>query len=51
MADKHHKIIEGAAAVALSGFRDHITAYKKQRVVIIIWRSNIATGTLKDILQ
>jgi len=50
MVDKHHKIIEGAAAVALSGFMSKAAEYINQRVVIIICGANITTDKLKELL-
>lgn len=50
MVDKHHKIVEGAAAVALSAFMDHAEQYRHQRVVIIICGANITTSQLKEII-
>lgn len=50
MVDKHHKIVEGAAAVALSGFIDNAQQYINQKVVIIICGANITTSKLKEIL-
>ncbi|MEQ9301026.1 MAG: threonine/serine dehydratase [Cyclobacteriaceae bacterium] len=50
MVDKHHKIVEGAAAVALSAFMDSAEQYKNQKVVIIICGANITTSKLKKII-
>lgn len=50
MVDKHHKIVEGAAAVALSAFMDNADQYRKQRVVIIICGANITTSKLKALI-
>ncbi len=51
MADKHHKIIEGAAAVALAAFMNNLEAYQNKRVVIIICGANITTSKLAAILS
>jgi threonine dehydratase len=50
MVDKHHKIIEGAAAVALSGFMNRAKEFLNQRVVIIICGANITTKKLKELI-
>ncbi len=50
MVDKHHKIVEGAAAVALSAFMDNAEQYRNQKVVIIICGANITTSKLKEII-
>ena len=50
MVDKHHKIIEGAAGVALASFLKRAHLLKNQTVVIIICGSNINTQTLKGLL-
>lgn len=50
MVDKHHKIIEGAAAVALASFMNKASEYKNQKVVIIICGSNITTDKLKALI-
>ncbi|MEM8895302.1 MAG: threonine/serine dehydratase [Bacteroidota bacterium] len=50
MVDKHHKIIEGAAAVALAAFMNNAENYNGQRVVIIICGANITTSKLNSIL-
>lgn len=50
MVDKHHKIVEGAAAVALSAFMDNADQYRNQRVVIIICGANITTSKLKALI-
>ena len=50
MVDKHHKIIEGAAAVALSAFMDNAEAYAGKTVVIIICGANITTSKLRELI-
>ena len=42
IAKKHHKIIEGAAAVAVASFLKEIETYRGKTVVIIICGANIA---------
>ena len=50
MADKHHKIIEGAAAVALGCFMKNAERFKGQKVAIVICGANITTKRLTEIL-
>ncbi len=50
MVDKHHKIVEGAAAVALSAFMNNAGDYMGQKVVIIICGANITTTKLKELI-
>ena len=50
IAQKHHKIIEGAAAVAVASFLKDIEKYKGKTVVIIICGANISMKKLKEIL-
>lgn len=50
VADKHHKIIEGAAAVPVAGFIKNKEKFKGANVVIIISGGNIATNKLKALL-
>lgn len=50
IAQKHHKIIEGAAAVAVASFLKDIDKYKGKTVVIIICGANISMKKLKEIL-
>ncbi len=50
MVDKHHKIIEGAAGVALSSFFKRAIELEKKTVVIIICGGNITTEKLKSLL-
>lgn len=50
MVDKHHKIIEGAAGVAVSCFMKNAQQFAEQTVVIIICGGNIATEKLKTLL-
>ena len=50
MMNKHHKIIEGAAAVALASFKKQAARLKGKKVVIVICGSNISNDTLKTLL-
>jgi threonine dehydratase len=50
MADKHHKIIEGAAGVALGTFLQQPGRFRGKKVAIVICGANITTETLKRIL-
>jgi threonine dehydratase len=50
IAQKHHKIIEGAAGVAVASFLKNIDKYKNKNVVIIICGGNISMQKLKTIL-
>lgn len=50
MVDKHHKIVEGAAAVALSAFMNNASDYMGQKVVIIVCGANITTTKLKELI-
>lgn len=51
MVDKHHKIVEGAAGVALAAFQKTSQQYQDQKVAIVICGSNIGTQKLQDILS
>jgi len=50
MVDIHHKIIEGAAGVAVASFLKHKDKYKGKNVVVLICGANISTEKLKEIL-
>ena len=50
IAEKHHKIIEGAAGVAVASFLKEIEKYKNKTVVIIICGANITMEKLKKCL-
>ena len=50
MVDKHHKIIEGAAGVALASFFKRAIELENKTVVIIICGGNITTEKLKSLL-
>ena len=50
MMNKHHKIIEGAAAVALASFKKQAEKLKHKKIVIVICGANISNETLKTLL-
>jgi threonine dehydratase len=50
MVDKHHKIIEGAAGVALAAFMKNADRFEHKNVAVVICGGNIATEKLKEIL-
>jgi threonine dehydratase len=50
MAEKHHKIIEGAAGVALGAFMKQASRFAGKKVAIVICGANITTATLKKLL-
>jgi len=50
MADKHHKIIEGAAGVALGAFMNNAERFRGKKVAIVICGANITAATLKRLL-
>jgi len=50
VVDIHHKIMEGAAGVAVASFLKHKDRYQGKNVVIIICGANITTEKLKAIL-
>jgi threonine dehydratase len=50
MVDKHHKIIEGAAGVALGAFMKQAGRFRGQKVAIVICGANITTETLNALL-
>jgi len=50
MVDKHHKIIEGAAGVALAAFMREAPRFEGRKVAIVICGANISTEALKRIL-
>lgn len=51
MVEKHHKIIEGAAGVAIASFIKNAEQFKGLNVVIIVCGSNISTLRLREILN
>lgn len=50
MVDKHHKIIEGAAGVALAAFMNNAGRFEGKNVAVVICGGNIATERLREIL-
>lgn len=50
MAGKHHKIIEGAAGVALGAFMKQAERFEGKKIAIVICGANIATSKLKQLL-
>jgi threonine dehydratase len=47
---EHHMLIEGAAAVPVAAFSQHMGAYKGKRIVLLICGANIDLQTLKTLL-
>jgi len=50
MVDKHHKIIEGAAGVAIACYKKLAHQLKGKRVVIVICGANITSDKLKQLI-
>ncbi|MEE4217694.1 MAG: threonine/serine dehydratase [Xanthomonadales bacterium] len=50
MVDKHHKIIEGAAGVALAAYLRNVERFRGKQVAIVICGGNIATEKLRGLL-
>ena len=50
MVEHHHKIIEGAAGVALGAFMKSAARFEGKTVAVVICGANISTEALKDIL-
>ncbi|MEM6320301.1 MAG: threonine/serine dehydratase [Bacteroidota bacterium] len=50
IAEKHHKIIEGAAAVVVASFLKNLELYRNKTVVLIICGANISMEKFKAIL-
>jgi len=50
MVEKHHKIIEGAAGVALAACMKHRERLEGKKVAVVICGGNISTEKLKTIL-
>ncbi|MEM9208304.1 MAG: pyridoxal-phosphate dependent enzyme, partial [Pseudomonadota bacterium] len=48
--DAQHQVIEGAAGVALAGFRQIADDYAGKNVVIVICGGNVSRETLKQVL-
>ncbi|XP_069137367.1 L-threonine ammonia-lyase-like [Argopecten irradians] len=51
MAQNHHKIVEGAAGVALGAYMFNPEKFKGQKVVIVSCGANISVVTLQDLLN
>jgi threonine dehydratase len=51
MVDAHHKIVEGAAAVAVAAFLRQRERFRDRRVVIVVCGANIATEKLRAVLE
>lgn len=51
MVQKHHKIIEGAAGVAIASFMKNAEQFEGLNVVIVVCGSNISTLKLREILN
>jgi threonine dehydratase len=51
MVEKHHKIIEGAAGVALGAFLKDSDRFKGKKVAIVICGSNISVDKLQTVLN
>ena len=50
MAARHHKIIEGAAGVAIAGLLKNAPEFKNQTTVIVVCGANIAIEELRKII-
>jgi len=48
--ENHHKIVEGAAGVAIAAYMKEQTKFQGQSVVIISCGANIAMNKLKEII-
>lgn len=51
MIKKHHKLVEGSAAVAVASLVLEPERYADQTTVIVVCGANISLETLKDVLQ
>lgn len=49
--DRHQKMIEGAAAVAVAGYLKTLSQYRGGNVIIVICGGNISAAKLKEILS
>ena len=49
--ETHGMLIEGAAGLAVAGFKALAADYRDKRVAIVLCGANIATTTLVDVLQ
>lgn len=50
MAHRHHKIVEGAAGVAIAGFKQNAEKYQGSRVGIVVCGANIAIDKYKSLI-
>lgn len=50
MVNKHHKIVEGAAGVAVACYLNNLDRFKAAKVAIVICGANITTEKLKTLL-
>jgi len=50
MLDKHHKLVEGAAAVAVASLLKERTRFAGKKVAIVICGGNVGRKTLMKIL-
>jgi threonine dehydratase len=48
--DSHHMLLEGAAGVAIAGFRQIADDYKGKNVVVVVCGGNISRDTLKTVI-
>ena len=51
MVHKHHKIVEGAAGVAIASFLKEAKRFEGLNVVIIVCGANISTQKLTEVLH
>ncbi|XP_052211938.1 L-threonine dehydratase catabolic TdcB-like [Dreissena polymorpha] len=49
--DKHHKVVEGSAAVAVAAFLSDKQRFRGSKVVLVMCGGNIATDTIREILK
>lgn len=50
IVDSHHMLIEGAAGVAVAGFRQLATHYREKTVAIVLCGANVSRSTLLKVL-
>ena len=50
MIEKHHKIVEGAAAVSVAGLLKQKEEFKASKTVVIICGANISSSALTKVL-
>ncbi len=48
--DKHHLLVEGAAALSLAAFKKNMSRFKKKTVVLVVTGSRISLNKLKSLL-